>query len=116
MSRWAMERWDLTSSNSHSEMRSGISSIWSGHHALGQRLKCFFHSFAGLGAGAENYVSRVLQVFEGLFRDVPVLLQICLVQKEQKRDRTYFRSHPSLYRLGNFEGFTPGDIDHQEIS
>src|SRR6202167_2292082 len=33
-----------------------------------------------------------------------------------RRNRTYFRSDSSLYRLADFEGFTPRDIDHQEIS
>jgi hypothetical protein len=50
--------------------------LWhrSQHHALREHLKCFFDSFTRLGAGPENYVSRLLQIFDGLFRDVPLLL------------------------------------------
>src|SRR5262245_17690707 len=44
------------------------------HHAFREFLKGFFHSLACLGAGSENYKSRLLQLFKGLWEDFPALL------------------------------------------
>ena len=81
-----------------------------------QSLEGLFDAFAGLGARSENDPPCVFQRVDRVFRDVPALVQVGLVEQKQEGNETDFSRHPGLDRPRDGEGFCPCAVGNQQVS